>query len=192
MQHEWNIGDPWPFRSSRGIVGKPCQPVWHALITLPQKEAETARKLENAGCEVQYPTEERVRHVAGKKHVRTAPILPGIIYVKFGYEPHWDVMRRRKVVIGVFSRYGHPVALSGDDVMGVMGLPTQAEQRRAAALAAVMPTPGGRAVLTSGPFSGFMVDVLAVEKGRVWYEMITAIGVVRGEDDSGMVQRVAQ
>ncbi|MFV1591285.1 transcription termination/antitermination NusG family protein [Phaeobacter sp. JH20_36] len=190
MHNEWNIGDPWPFRSSRGIVENPCAPVWHALITPPQKEAETARKLENAGCEVQYPTEERVRHIAGKKHVRTAPILPGIIYVKFSYEPNWDVMRRRRIIIGVFSQYGRPVRLSQDQVMSVMGLPTEAERQRAARLAAVMPVPGEKGCISGGPLSGFLVDVVAVEAGRVWFELVTATGVVRGEDRSGLVRRI--
>lgn len=46
MTLELRPGDPWPFRSSRGIVGRKCDPVWHALITAPQKEAHTKEVLE--------------------------------------------------------------------------------------------------------------------------------------------------
>lgn len=178
MTLDLKTGDPWPFQSSRGIVGKPCAPVWHALVTTPQKEAETAKRLEKAGCEVQYPTFERSRHVCGKKKIFEVPVIPRIIYARFSYAPQWDVMKARRVVQGVFSQYGRPVSLSADDIAVVMGLPTEAERLQADALEASRPKAGGRALITVGPFSGFFVDVSRVEFGRVWWEMA---GGIKGE-----------
>jgi len=85
VTHNLKLGDPWPFQSSRGLTSRPCAPIWHALITAPQQEANTTCQLEKAGAEVQYPTFERVRHSRGKKFTYVIPVIPRIIYAKFHY-----------------------------------------------------------------------------------------------------------
>lgn len=169
------LGGPWPFASSRGLTGRPCAPVWHALITAPQQEAKAAHQLEAAGAGVQYPTFERVRHHHGKKRTYTVPMMPRIIYAEFRYEPQWDVMRSRRVISGVFCRSGKPVVLSADDVALVMGLPTEAERQEVEINEANRPRAGQKAEIIEGPFAGFFVDVTRVEYGRVWYEMAMGI-----------------
>lgn len=175
MTLELKKGDPWPFRSSRGIVGMPCEPQWFGLITAPQQEAKRAHQLENAGCEVQYPSWERTRHVAGKKHTQEVPVIPRIIYAKFNFEPQWDVLKARKIIVGVFSDRGRPIVLRDDDIARVMGLPTEADKLANAEREASRPKVGGKAQILSGPFADFYVDVTRVEFGRVWWEMTCGI-----------------
>ncbi|WP_299945324.1 transcription termination/antitermination NusG family protein [uncultured Ruegeria sp.] len=194
------VGDPWPFESARGIVGTPCDPVWYALITRPQKERETRHKLQNAGCVVRYPTIDKTRHIRGKKHVHTVPIIPRIIYAKFKYTPQWDVMKDRKVVVGVFSVGDLPLEISEDKVNAIMGLPSAVEQERQAAHEAAEKERllrlnfkvGDRAMLTEGPFAGFFVDVTKVELGKVFYHFVSSDFPMKGEDTSGILRRVAE
>lgn len=188
MTLDLKAGDPWPFQSSRGIVGKPCAPVWHALVTTPQKEAETAKRLAKAGCEVQYPTFERSRHVCGKKKIFEVPVIPRIIYARFSYAPQWDVMRGRRVIAGVFCLGGSPVSLNDDDIARVMGLPTEAERQEVEIIQANRPKVGQKAEIIYGPFAGFFVDVTRVEHGRVWYEMATGI---KGQASETVLRKVA-
>lgn len=194
------VGDPWPFESARGIVGTPCDPAWYALITKPQKERETRHKLQNAGCVVRYPTIDKTRHICGRKHIQTVPIIPRIIYAKFKYTPQWDVMRDRRIIVGVFSIEDRPLEIDEDKVNAIMGLPSVVEQERQAARDAVERERqarlnfkvGERAMLTEGPFAGFFVDVTRVELGKVFYRFIESGFPMRGEDTSGILRRVAE
>jgi len=186
------VGDPWPFESARGIVGAPCQPVWYALITRPQKERETRHRLQNAGCVVRYPTIERTRHSHGKKRTQLVPIIPRIIYARFKYRPQWDVMRDRRVIVGVFSKDDEPLVITDEEVAEVMGLPSAIIQMEDEKLEAIKPKVGEPAMMMDGPFAGFFVDVKRVEAGRVWYEMTIGNIRMKGEDKSGVVQRVAE
>ena len=182
-------GDPWPFASRRGLTGAPCSPVWHALVVRPQSERKAADRLSHAASDVVYPTTETVRHRNGKKIVTERPMVPCIIYARFAYTPNWDVMKERRVIVGVFSRDGTPIALDGDDVARVMGLPTEAERIEAERLDALRPRIGEKAEIMSGPFSGFFVDVTRVEYGRVWWEMVSGL---KGDVDQAIVRRVAE
>lgn len=192
------IGDPWPFESARGIVGAPCDPAWYALITRPQKERETRHRLQNAGCVVRYPTIDKERHIRGKKQVYTVPIIPRIIYAKFKYQPQWDVMKDRKVVVGVFSYESQPLEIDEDKVNAIMGLPSVVEQERQEALdaeererlARLNFTIGDRALVTEGPFAGFFVDITKVEAGRVFYKFLNSGFPMKGEDTTGILRRV--
>ncbi len=181
-------GDPWPFTSSRGLVGSPCPPVWHALITAPQQESRAKKLLTSAGTEVVYPTETRARQINGKLHKTTRPMISRIVYAKFTYEPQWDTLRERRVIQGVFSRQTTPIALSGDDVARVMGLPTEAERLEAERIEAERPRAGEKAEIITGPLQGFFVDVDRVEFGRVWFETATGI---KGEVPENQVRRIA-
>lgn len=184
------IGDPWPFASSRGITGELLSsPVWHALITAPQREAMTAAQLGNAQTEVRYPVVEKVRHQNGTKRVLEVPVIPRIIYARFRYEPMWDVMKGRRVIAGVFCRDGQPIYLTDDDVAKVMGLPTEAERLEAERIEAARPRPGEQARITDGPLRGFFVDVDRVAFGRVWYSTITGL---RGDISESKIERVAR
>ncbi|MGB1388660.1 MAG: transcription termination/antitermination protein NusG [Paracoccaceae bacterium] len=185
------IGDPWPFASVRGYTGRPLrQPVWHALIVAPQREAKTAGTLEGAGVEVKYPTVERTRHIQGKARKFIHPMISQIIYAKFSFAPNWDVMRSRGIITGVFSIGTTPLALEGDDISRVMGLPTEAERIEQERIDAETPRPGERAEIITGPFEGFFVDVTRVHAGRVWYEYIGQLGF-KGEIAQSEIKRIA-
>lgn len=186
------IGDPWPFESARGIVGDPCEPAWYALITRPQKERETRHRLQNAGCVVRYPTIDKTRHINGQKRLYTVPIIPRIIYVNFKYQPQWDVMKDRRVIVGVFSEGETPLALTDEKVAEVMGLPETIIRLEDERIQLITPKVGGKAQIKDGPFMGFYVDVTKVEAGRVWYEFAFGSGRIKGEGGIGSVQRVAE
>lgn len=143
----------------------------------------------SAGTEVVYPTETRARNIAGKLHKTEHPMISQIVYARFTYEPQWDVLRDRRVICGVFTRQGLPIALSGDDIARVMGLPTEAERMEAERIEAQRPRVGEQAELQVGPFAGFMVDVDRVEFGRVWYSMATG---VRGSAPEAILRRLAE
>ena len=187
MTSKLSIGDPWPFTSSRGLVGRKCEPRWHALITAPQKEARAKKLLESSSCEVMYPTVDIVRHVNGRKYEFTKPFISGIIYVRFRYEPFWDSLRERRIITGVFSRDNVPIILSPDDIARVMGLPTEAERLEAERIEAEKPRVGEKAEIRSGPLSGFLVDVERTETGRVWWSHISGL---KGEADEKVMKRV--
>lgn len=180
-------GDPWPFKSVRGLTGQPIAPTWYALITAPQREAKTRDQLGRVGVDVKYPTIDKVRHIRGKRYDYTVPMISQIVYAEFRYQPQWDVMKDRKLITGVFSNGTAPIALSADDVCRVMSLPTEAERIQAAIDDANRPRVGERAEITDGPFSGFYVDVTRVHAGRVWYDMATGI---KGQADMSTIRRV--
>lgn len=182
------IGDPWPFRSARGLIGAPCKPIWHALVVAPQQESRRTDQLRNAGVVVRYPTREVTRHINGHPRKFLLPVISQIIYAQFTYLPHWDVMRDRRVITGVFSRDGQPIALTEDDVNAVMGLPSEAERLAQEKLEAERPRVGEKAEIVDGPFAGFFVDVKRVEFGRVWFDMISGL---KGDVDQKSIKRVA-
>lgn len=186
------VGDPWPFESSRGIVGGPCEPAWYALITRPQKERETRHRLQNAGCVVRYPTIDKTRHINGQKRLYTVPIIPRIIYANFKYQPQWDVMKDRRIIVGVFSEGETPLVLSDEKVAEVMGLPETIIRLEDERIESITPKVGGKAQIMDGPFMGFYVDVTKVQAGRVWYEFAFGPGRIKGESGIGSVQRVAE
>lgn len=184
------IGDPWPFTSARGITGAlRTRRAWHALITAPQREAKTASQLENAQTEIRYPVVEKVRHPNGRRQVFEVPVVPRIIYARFRYEPMWDVMKERRVIVGVFCRDGQPIVLTDDDVAKVMGLPTEAERIEAERIEALRPRPGEMARIVDGPLKDFFVDVDRVAFGRVWYSTVAGI---RGDISEEKIERVAE
>lgn len=191
MTLELKSGDPWPFRSARGLTGTQLDhPATYALITAPQGEGR-AKSLLEAGrsVSVQFPTRTRVRHVCGKRRETSHPIIPRIIYATFRCAPQWDVLRARRVIVGVFCHHGRPVKLSPDDVARVMGLPTEAERQETAAREAARPRIGEMAKITMGPLSGFFVEVREVSGGEVLFEMSSGI---RGRADVNALRRVNQ
>ncbi len=173
-------GDLWPTKwaSSRGLVGRPCDPVWHALVVRPQSERNASDRLRNAGVIVRYPTFTNIRHIRGVKREIIRPAIPSLIYAQFRYEPNWDVLKDRRVIWSFMGRNGAPIALHDDDIARVMGLPTEAERIERERMAALLPQPGEQADVTAGPFTGLCVDVERVAFGRVWWSMINGM---RGE-----------
>jgi len=181
-------GDAWPFRSSRGLTGAPCKPAWYALITAPMKEKDVRHRLQNSGVVVKYPTRTKVWHQHGKKRTLIQPVIPRIIYARFRYEPNWEVLRERRVIVGVMSRESRPIELTADDIARVMGLPTEEERQQAAQKDALRPRAGERAEIVLGPLKGFFVDVTAVRGGQVWFETLTGI---KGATEEKMLRRSA-
>lgn len=187
------IGDPWPFRSSRGLTGGGLQrEVWHGLVVPPQKERRARDRLENAGVEVEYPTYKRIRHVNGRKTEFTIPAISQIIYAKFDRAPQWDVMKERGIITGVFSNGVHPVEIKYDVVCRVMGLPLESERLELERIKALTPVLGESVHLNHELLGGLFVDVEKTALGRVWWRYVTRSGVIRGEAGIEDIRRVAR
>ena len=185
------IGDPWPFMSSRGLTGKPLSdPLWFALVVAPQKEKRTAQQLKSAGVTVEYPVDDRVRHHKGKKYEYQVPMISRIVYGLFEYVPHWDVMKERKIITGVFCDGVNPVALSDGTVRRIVGLPLEEDRLEQERIKALTPDIGEKVRLNGGLFDGFKVDVTRTEYGRVWYKAITEIGTMEGSAQVDSIQRL--
>ena len=192
MTDHLKIGDPWPFKSARGLTGRPLKsPVWFALVVGPQKEKRTANQLKNAGVNVEYPVDDRVRHHNGKKYEYQVPMISRIVYAQFEYAPHWDVMKDRKIITGVFCNGVHPVQLDDAVVRAMCNLPEVEDELEKARIAAKTPDIGEQVELRGGLFNGFRVDVVRTEYGRVWYKSVTAVGTMQGDADVDDVQRLA-
>jgi transcription antitermination factor NusG len=186
------IGDPWPFRSARGLTGRPlAKPVWYALVVAPQTEAKISKQLENAGVKVLYPVDSRVRHHHGRKYEYEVPIISRIVYARFEFSPQWDVLKERRIITGVFCDRNRPVIVPENVVRIIMGLPLEEDRLEQERIAAMTPEVGEQVILATGPFKGFCVDVVKTEAGRVWYKSVTNLGVVDGSAEITGIERLA-
>ena len=173
-----------------------ARPVWHALQVLPRKEATARDALKAKGIHACFPDYETCWKAHGKTLCRRYPAIPGVIYAKFLGEPKWHVLKARRLISGVFSRNGIPIAIPGDVIRGVMGLPTEAEKLEAAReemrrkqREANMPREGERARIAEGPLAGMLVDVERVKDGRVWFS--TIMGGLKGEARGDGMERIS-
>lgn len=187
------IGQILPIETERDIVGHEIPPAWYALQVPRQKENAVREMMKARGIHCCYPEREKIWRVQGRTHKRHFPVIPGVVYAKFTRRPHWDVLKARRLINGVFSHGDVPIKIPGDVIGAVMGLPTEAErlaaaqdEMRQAQIAAMTPAPGERAIVASGPLEGLTVDVVKVHDGRIWFETITGI---KGEARIGTIQR---
>lgn len=188
----YNIGDPWPFVSRRGLTGRPLSaPKWFALVVAPQKEARASQQLKNAGITVEYPVDKRVRHHQGKKHEYEVPMISRIIYAQFEYAPNWDVLKERRVITGVFCEGVHPISIKDALVRRICSLPEVEDAMEVARIEALTPEIGERVELRGALFGGFRVDIVKTEFGRVWYNAVTDVGALSGSASVDDIQRLA-
>lgn len=194
MRHlDLKVGDMVPLDYRRGITGHKLEkPVWHPLRVMPGKEiAATGILKRHHGVEAFVPTEDRERTVRGQRITRTFPQITQIIYAKFRYAPHWDVMRDRRIITGVFCIGGRPIELTSDTIRIVRGLPTKAEELAAAKEALLRVNAGDRVRLVAGPFEGMEVDVTQAADRRVWWAVTLANGLpLKGEVSRDDVSKI--
>lgn len=191
------IGDTFEYRAPRGLQEyDPLErPVWHGLVTPPQKERAAREYLKANGIHAFYPDEKVRRIVQGKKRTIIKPMVSGFVFARFTGRPNWDVIRSRPFFVGVISLFGRPYPIPRPDIQRMRGLTITAEERRRAlrerqeaAQAALMPVEGERARLVDGPLKGFMVDVTRVSGGMVSYILPNGIP---GTASVGTVEREA-
>lgn len=183
----YHIGKQVPLDYTRTIIGAPLEtPKWHALLVPGSKERAVSEALKQKGVHCLYPEREKSWVIRGKRHQRKFPIVSGIVYAKFRHRPQWDVLKNRRFVIGVISHNGVPIALDGEIIRGIMGLPTREEELRAALAEVNRIREGDRAEIISGPLDGFLVNIRSVEGARVWFETLTGI---KGDMDVSKLSR---
>lgn len=183
-----SIGDVVPLDYPRTIEGGPLpSPVWFALTVPPNKENAARQHLRRRGIHCCYPEREIAYRTRGKRHKRIMPVIARVVYAKFQREPQWDVMKVRKLITGVYCYENRPIAIPGDVISQVMGLPTEAEKLEAARREMLRVREGDAAEILDGPMADMVVNVTAVRDGRVWWETLTGI---RGTSSSGGLVRV--
>lgn len=182
------IGDVVPLDYPRTIEGElMASPVWFALTVPANKENAAKQHLKRKGIHSCYPEREVAYRSRGKRHKRTMPVIARVVYAKFHREPQWDVMKARKLITGVYCYENRPIAIPGDVISQVMGLPTEAEKLEAARREMLRVREGDAAEILDGPMADMVVNVTAVRDGRVWWETLTGI---RGTSSSGGLVRL--
>lgn len=171
----YSIGQTVPFDYARGLTGREIEPAWFALTVRSGRERVAQEALRAKGVHSCYPEQERSWRIRGKTHRRAYPVIAGVVYAKFTAEPHWDVLRYRRIITGVYGRDDRPIVIPGDVIRAVMGLPTVAEELDAARREMLRVRDGDRARIVTGPLVGLVVDISRVDHGRVWFETLTGI-----------------
>jgi len=191
MRH-YRIGETYPLETRRGILGQPlANPVWHPLKVRPLKELAAVGILKRLGVNAFVPTEDRTRTAHGRRTRYQHPTITQIIYARFAHVPHWDVMRARQIITGVYCVGSSPIILTPDAIRIIRGLPTRDEERRAALEELRRVNAGDRGVLITGPFAGLAVDVTRSADGRVWWQAVLATGLpITGEVARGDVDKL--
>jgi len=173
---EYRKGQIVPLDYPRGIIGEPLEkPTWFALNVPPQREHIARAALKAKGIHACYPERESTWTVRGKHVTRKYPVVSQIVYAKFKHQPHWDVLKHRRIITGVVSWGTVPIAIPKDTIRAVMGLPTEAERLEQARRELLMVREAEQAVLTDGPFAGAVVDVRTIRGGIAWFETLTGI-----------------
>lgn len=173
----YQIGRQVPLDYARTIIGdKMSKPIWYALQVPPQREHIAREALKAKGVHACYPERETTwRMKTGKRMSRKYPVVSQIVYAKFTHAPQWDVLKHRRIITGVFSWGQTPIAIPGDTIRVIMGLPTEAERIEAAQRELMRVREGDKATLKDGPFAGHTVDVRTIKGGIAWFEMLTGV-----------------
>lgn len=186
-QRNWEIGQKIEIGSRRGVAAGPdINPVWHALLTAPGRERATTERLKTEGVFTFYPIKEKAYRVRGKRFVREFPVVTQIIYARFQRVPQWDVMRDRKLITGVISCGGRPIALPAEIIRAIRGLPIEVRRLEEAKKELMALHPGDRAEIIEGPLAGLLVDVREVRDGRVWWSTLAGL---KGQTDDRMLRK---
>jgi transcription antitermination factor NusG len=173
---QYKIGQMVPLDNGRNLTGRELlSPAWYALKVQPQRERATRDALKAKGIHACYPERETAWKIRGKHMTRQYPVVSQIVYAKFTHEPHWDVLKYRRLIMGVFSWGLVPIKIPGDTIRVIMGLPTEAERIEAARRELLAVRVNDQAVLHDGPFAGAVVDVREVKGGVAWFETLTGI-----------------
>ncbi len=190
MEVTYQYGQSYPLDYSRSVIGPRLdKPKWFALTVVRMKERAVSERLKQKGIHACYPEREKSWVIRGKRHVQKYPIISGIVYAKFRHQPQWDILRARQLITGVFAYNGRPIEIKGDLVRSLMGLPTVADKLEAAQRELLRVREGEKANINEGPFEGFLVDVTKVEKGKVWWELVTGGLSIKGESAQDIVSR---
>lgn len=174
----YQIGQTYPLDRQRRVFGDEIDPCWFIMTTPPQKEPAAKAWLErNGALEVWYPTVEAWRKMprGRRKQVPYQKLVaPRYAFMHVDRQPQWDVLFEgaRGRVSGVVGYHETPLVIKESVIAGMALVPENIEKQRQeheaerqAYLASLRPQAGGRAELTVGPFSGYIVDVTRIHAG---------------------------
>lgn len=172
----YQVGQILPLDRTRGMTGEKLpKPVWHALTVPPGREAQAALMLQENDIHASYPTRESRSRQWGKIVTRTLPVITQVIYAQFREAPNWDVIRRRRLITGVYSVGNQPIAIPYPVIRQIQGLDVALEALERAKEDMLRIRAGDSAEIMEGPLAGFTVDVTRVAGGRAWFQTVTGI-----------------
>lgn len=159
------------------LFGDECRPEWFVLLVEPQAELSvSARLLRQGAADCWYPTEIgwRWRRGGRRKEKYLRRIAPGYVFLLANAQVAWHRMADATLgkVRHVAGIDGVPVPVPDREMAKMQQVPQHLEALKAkveaeleAARLAELPVEGGRAVVRTGPFEGFVVDVLSIHAG---------------------------
>lgn len=153
-----------PLDNKASIIGdKMGKPNWHAVFVPPNKERSTTAALKAKGCFAFYPKRTSRWFVRGKRIEREFPQITGMIYARFKHQPHWHVMRDRRLITGVMSVGTKPIDFPSEIIRRLQGLPERADALRQARARLGAIGKGDTAIVAEGPLAGYFVQVSDVK-----------------------------
>lgn len=155
----------------RGIVGGEISPVWHCVIVPPQRERTARAYFRGKDIYAFYPSQSIVRTSRGKRVEIERPIISGHLYVQFRHAAQWDVMKERRVIVGVYCRGVTPVAIPPEVIRHLQGLTVEAELLAQARAEMMRVREGDKAMIISGALAGLCVDVGQVNGDEAWLNL---------------------
>ena len=161
------VGDVVPMDRRYEPLGEDIPPVWLALLVPPRKDFAAVDFLKRKGLMAFAPSVTRVRYRRGVRNELRLPAVPGLVVAKFTRAPQWEALRSRRIVNGVLSQGGVPVALDPDQVRRIDGLSAALAER-------LRCKPGDLVRLARGPLAGYLVEVTAVRGSKA---ICTALGI---------------
>jgi transcriptional antiterminator NusG len=184
MGYDYEIGKTYPAVNVRDIVtDRPTPPSWHCLIVAPQKENATREYFKARGMFAFYPSEHVRRTVRGKVIERERPMITQHVYVQFRNGVNWDVLKARRLIMGVYCNNGAPVVIHREVIRQLQGLPTEAELLRQAREEMMRVREGDSARILQGPLKGLIVEVGQITGQEAWLNL-EAMGRIKASVSS--------
>jgi transcription antitermination factor NusG len=153
------------------IHGSEIAPVWHCVITGPQKESAARAYFRARGIYAFYPSQNLARTIRGKRYETERPIISGMVYVQFRHAAQWDVLKARRIIRGIYCRGTSPVAIPNDVIRHLQGLTVEAERLAQARAEMLRVREGDKARIISGALAGLCVDVGKITGREVWLNL---------------------
>lgn len=168
------IGDVFPpAMPAKIVVGSEHPPVWHCVMVPPQSEAKARAYFRARDVFAFYPSWCQKRWDPRRKEYteRERPHIPRHLYVQFRQRPQWHILKTRRVITGIMTQGGLPVAIHPDVIRHLQGLTVEADRLAAAKAEMMRLRPGDTAQIIAGPLAGLAVEVGQIRGDEAWLNL---------------------
>lgn len=177
MHHDFrnaSVGDVFPASPPAQIVtGPEHPPVWHCVMVLPQCEAKARAYFRARDVFAFYPSwgQKRWDRFRREHTEHERPHIPGHLYVQFRQQPQWHILKARRIIRGIMTQQGRPVAIHPDVIRHLQGLTVEAERLAAARAEMMRVREGDMAEIIAGPLAGMAVEVGQITGNEAWLNL---------------------